>query len=229
MAKSLVSAKRFRCKACGHVFEAPQPDEEPEEILDPVANNNPQASIPNPPSAVAPVARSIVPSAAAGAKIYDVLPDPKPEAIVVHCHDPRFQTAFDQFIQDELKLAPGQYVRLVVGGGAGVLANPLKLPKEFRFMRDRFEYLRERFPAIKRIILINHEGCGYYGTLKDRVLNYVPERLKNHLADLPREDLKLIEGIFAHLLPHLGLKLECYYAKYADLEHTKIVFERLAG
>ena len=92
---------------------------------------------------------------------------------MVYCGDPRFQEAFDGFIANELKLAKGQYIPLVVGGGAGVLAHPEKLPKEFKFMKERLELYSQAFHSIRRVILINHEDCKYYDSLKERVLGFV--------------------------------------------------------
>ncbi len=69
-------------------------------------------------------------------KIYNLI-EAAPEAIVVHCSDPRFQRAFAEFIQNELALRSGSYIPLAISGGVGSLAEPLKLPKEFRFMKER--------------------------------------------------------------------------------------------
>jgi len=75
------------------------------------------------------------------ANVYEAMAQVRPEAVVVYCGDPRLQTAFEPFIEKGLKLPKGQYIPLVVGGGAGVLANPERLPKEFKFMKDRFELI----------------------------------------------------------------------------------------
>jgi len=159
------------------------------------------------------------------AKTYEAVVDPRPEAVVVHCNDPRFQKAFEQFIEKELGLRREEVVALVVGGGAGVLAHPERLPKEFKFMKDRFELIRENFPSIRRVILINHEDCKYYESLKDRVLKVLGAH--KTLAEQSREDMGAVARIFASLLSHLGLAVELYYAKFADAEHTKIVFDRV--
>ena len=58
------------------------------------------------------------------ANVYEALPHVHPEAAVVYCGDPRLQTAFVPFIENELGLAKGQYIPTVVGGGAGALAYP---------------------------------------------------------------------------------------------------------
>jgi hypothetical protein len=160
--------------------------------------------------------------------IYETVQNPKPEAIVVHCSDPRLQNAFEQFIAGELGLAKGKYIPLVVGGGAGVLGHPEQLPKEFKFLKERFELYRNHFPSIRRIILINHEDCKYYESLKSRVLGFMGSNLRISPGHA-REDLDLVSRTFKHLLSHLGLALEIYYAKFADPEHRKVEFERVTG
>jgi hypothetical protein len=156
---------------------------------------------------------------------YVALVNPQPEAIVVYCSDPRLQQAFDEFIAGELGLAKGCFIPLVVAGGAGVLANPERLPKEFRFLKERFELFCSQFSSIKRIVLINHEDCKYYESLGQRVLGLLQGRCA--FADLPREDLKSIANIFVRLLSHLGVGVELYYARFADKDHSRVTFEKV--
>jgi hypothetical protein len=167
-------------------------------------------------------------SAESGKRLYAVISDPKPGAIVIHCSDPRFQAAFEEFLEHELGLAKGGYIPIVVGGGAGVLGHPEQLPKEFKFLKERLEHYREIFPTARRIILINHEGCRYYQHLKSRALAIIGSRLHMPL-DLGRDDLSLVAESFRHFLSHLGYHLEYYYAKFADPEHTHIEIEKVAA
>jgi hypothetical protein len=104
---------------------------------------------------------------------YDIDASAVPQAIVLCCSDPRFQGAFERFLREELHLEKGQYIPLVVGGGAGVLAHPERLPKEFKFVRERLVHYRlSVFPTARRLILINHQGCRYYQGLQERALGY---------------------------------------------------------
>jgi len=144
---------------------------------------------------------------------------------VVYCSDPRFQAAFDQFIANELHLAKGSFIPIVIAGGGGVFARPHELPKEFKFMKERLELAREYFPSIRRVILINHEDCGYYGFLKSKVLGLLGARLAAAIG--PREDLPTVAKVFEHLLSQLGLSVELYYAKFTDESRTKVVFEKI--
>lgn len=160
--------------------------------------------------------------------LYDALRDPKPEAIVVYCSDPRFQTAFDQFIQRELGLAKGKFMPLVIGGGAGVLGHPEQLPKEFKFLKERFELYRDVFPSLRRVVLINHEDCRYYDFLKTKLFGFLGPRF-NISREHAREDLSLVSRAFKRLLAHLGFTVEFYYAKFADAEQSKIVFDKVSA
>ena len=158
--------------------------------------------------------------------VYEAMPDAAPQAIVVYCSTPRFQMAFDQFIEKELGLAKGQFIPLVIAGGAGVLAHPERLPKEFKFMRDRFELFRKNYPSIRRIVLINHEDCAYYRMLTEKI----PAFLRRHADSehhAARDDLGPIAAIFTRLLAHLGVQVELYYARFADADHTQVTFDRV--
>ena len=158
--------------------------------------------------------------------LYEALRDPKPKAIVVHCSDPRLQLAFEKFIEHELGLARGDYIPIVVGGGAGVLAHPEQLPKEFKFLRDRFEFYREVFPTLKRVILINHEDCHYYDSIKEKVFGFLGQQWRG-VAQHSREDLSLVSKAFGHLLSHLGLPMELYFGRFVDAERTRVVFDKV--
>ncbi len=159
-------------------------------------------------------------------RVYAVAQDPKPEAVVIHCSDPRFQAAFEEFIASELCLAKGQFIPIVVGGGAGVLGHPEQLPKEFKFLKDRLEHYRTLFPSVRRIILINHEECRYYESLKTKVLSFLGGRFTMS-PEHARDDLALVSKACQYLLSHLGYKVELYYARFADAGHTRVVFDKV--
>ena len=161
-------------------------------------------------------------------RLYAAPADPQPAAIVLHCSDPRLQAAFEQFITTELGLAKGQYIPIVVGGGAGVLGHPEHLPKEFKFLKERFEHYRRVFPTARRVIVFNHEGCRYYESLKTKTLAFLGPRMAISPAHA-REDLSLVARAFHSLLSHLGYSLELYYARFVDPEHTQVAFEKIAG
>jgi hypothetical protein len=158
--------------------------------------------------------------------VYEAMPHAHPEAVVVYCGDPRLQTAFVPFIENELRLPKGHYIPVVVGGGAGVLAYPQRLPKEFKFMKDRFELIHRAFPSVTRAVLINHEDCIYYRMLAEKIPGFLTDPASK-LRDRPGEDMDLIADVFNRLLFHLDLKPELYYAKFASDDHTKVAFDRV--
>lgn len=156
--------------------------------------------------------------------IYDVI-DAAPEAIVVHCSDPRFQRAFAEFIHQELKLQDGSYIPLVISGGVGSLAEPLKLPKEFRFMKERLRMFLERFESIHRLILINHDDCRHYEWLQSYIGKLFLQRFQN-LTERQQADLKkAAQGILT--LTSLKLDVELYYARFADARKSQVVFDQV--
>jgi len=157
-------------------------------------------------------------------KIYNLI-EAAPEAIVVHCSDPRFQRAFAEFIRDELKLQDGSFIPLVISGGVGSLAEPLKLPKEFRFMKERLRMFLERFESIHRLILINHEDCRHYEWLNNYIGRLFLQRFHN-LAERQQADLKKAARLVVGLTS-LKLDLELYYARFADTRKSKVVFEKV--
>lgn len=154
------------------------------------------------------------------AKSYGAIQNPEPTAIVIYCSDPRFQKAFDEFIEQELGLKKGEFIPLVIAGGAGVLARPEQLPKEFKFIKERIELFISHFSSISRIVLINHEDCAYYKTLKDRVLGFIASHLTHS-----KDDLSIVEKILRRLLQKTNIEL--YYARFQNPERIKIVFEKI--
>ena len=158
--------------------------------------------------------------------VYEAMPKAHAEAVVVYCGDPRFQTAFEAFTEKGLGLHKGQFIPLVVGGGACVLANPERLPKEFKFMKDRFELIHRYFPSVKRAVLINHEDCIYYRMLAEKIPGFLTDDASK-LRHRPGEDMDLIATVFNRLLSHLGLRAELYYAKFASADHSQVAFDHL--
>lgn len=157
-------------------------------------------------------------------KVYDLI-DAAPAAIVVHCSDPRFQRAFAEFIKNELRLEEGKYIPLVVSGGVGSLSEPLKLPKEFRFMRERIRMFLDRFDAIAQIVLINHEDCRHYDWLRNFIGKLFLQRFHD-MAERQQDDLKKVAKVLLGLASS-RIEIKLYYAKFADAGKSKVVFEEV--
>ena len=157
-------------------------------------------------------------------KTYDLI-DAAPEAIVVHCSDPRFQRAFAGFIKNELQLEEGQYIPLVVSGGVGSLSEPFTLPKEFRFMKERLRLFLDRFDSIKLVVLINHEDCRHYDWLRNFIGKLFLQRFHN-MAERQQADLKKVAKTILDLAAR-RIEIKLYYAKFTDASRSKVIFEEV--
>jgi len=73
----------------------------------------------------------------------------------------------------------GQFMPLTIGGGAACWATR-QLPKEFKFLKERFELYREVFPSLRRVVLINHEDCRYYEFLKSKLFGFLGRASLSH-------------------------------------------------
>jgi hypothetical protein len=154
------------------------------------------------------------------------LVDVPPRAIVIHCSDPRFQKAFGDFIGTDLGLGDGEYVPLVISGGVASLSEPLKLPKEFKFMKERIELFLERFDSIKRIILINHEDCRHYDQLRSVLGRLFLQRVQS-MGEKQANDLKTVAKLLLdYAVP--GLQVELYYARLCPGNPRSVQFEKIS-
>ena len=153
-------------------------------------------------------------------KTYAVLSNVTPEAVVVYCSDPRFQSAFMKFIKKELKLPDGRYIPFVVAGGGGPLARP-KRRKEFKFMKSRLDLFVGKFRFIHRIIIIGHQDCAYYTELGKKVLGKV--RRDQHLA---RRDMRNIANVFRKVL-NFQVRIEMFYARFTNKQRTLVTFDQV--
>ncbi len=146
-----------------------------------------------------------------------------PRAIVIHCGDPRFQKAFGDFIRTELQLQDGEFVPLVVSGAVASLSEPLKLPKEFKFMKERLEFLFDRFDTIQRVVLINHEDCQHYEAMRTTLgkvfLQHFPQMSERQVRDL-KVVAKMLLGYASG-----GRQIELYYARITP-DHS-VRFEKI--
>jgi hypothetical protein len=82
-----------------------------------------------------------------------------PEAIVIHCSDPRFRRHFQEFLESHLKVS--SYGLVAVPGGPQFLTLTEYLPKfswvGWRWVKFLFDVARPR-----RVILIAHHDCLWY-------------------------------------------------------------------
>ncbi len=160
----------------------------------------------------------------AGPRTYALVHVP-PRAIVIYCSDPRFQKAYAEFLRTELGLSEGEYLPLINPGGIASLTEPLKLPKEFKFMKDRLEFILENFHSVKQIILINHEDCRHYEQLKSLVGKLFLQRVRS-MGERQTNDLKVVaKMLLDYAVP--GMQIELYYARFAPGDQHSVVFEKI--
>ncbi|UCC44755.1 MAG: hypothetical protein JSU65_02165, partial [Candidatus Zixiibacteriota bacterium] len=85
------------------------------------------------------------------------------QALVIHCGDPRFQTAFRRFITEELGLA--NYTPVVVGGGIHAFGVQSFLPKNFKILWEQIKFFIKE-GGIRNVVIINHDDCAWYKKMK---------------------------------------------------------------
>lgn len=135
-----------------------------------------------------------------------------PQALVIHCGDPRFQEAFRKFVTTELGIA--NYAPLIIGGGVHALGMQSFLPKNFKILWEQIKFFIKQ-QRLTQVIVINHEDCIWY----DKMKGYHPKidkLLKGKLDVLTAA--KVILGDF----PLVEVR-----AFWAGLDGDEIVFTEL--
>lgn len=82
-----------------------------------------------------------------------------PQALVIHCVDSRFQSAFRQFLAEELGIT--RYFPIVIGGGIHAFGLQNLLPKNFKIIWQQIKFVLE-VAKPKQVVIINHEDCLWY-------------------------------------------------------------------
>lgn len=122
-------------------------------------------------------------------------------AAAIYCSDGRVGEHFDDFLQSGLSLP--RYDRVALPGGPACLADHPQAHMQAQGVVEELKFLID-VHALRRIVLIAHEGCAFYTTrleLKDRRLELLQR------ADLVRAaaSVRRVTGIqdvaayFAHL------------------------------
>ncbi|MCE5231411.1 hypothetical protein LLG95_17685 [bacterium] len=132
-------------------------------------------------------------------------------AAAIYCSDGRFGEQMDEFLHRGLQLP--RYDRIALPGGSACLAGHAAACQEKWAMERQLEFLiREH--GLNRIILIAHDGCGFYKHL--RTGGRHPEQQQR--IDL----LKAIERIETW---NTGVAVEAYFARRHG---GRVVFQTLA-
>ena len=130
-------------------------------------------------------------------------------AAALYCSDGRVGDHCDDFLQNGLKLP--RYDRLCLPGGPACVAGHAEAHLEEKGVVDELHFLVE-VHKLKRVILIAHQGCAFYGTR----LSLAEPRLELvQKADLVRA------AAFVQRVTGLQT-IEAYFARLVE---GKIVFE----
>ena len=138
-----------------------------------------------------------------------------PDALVIHCSDPRFQEAFRRFIKDELKIE--HYVPVVIPGSVSSIGIQDLQPKYFKTLYQYLKVLTD-VNKVPRIIIINHEDCRGYQSIKGFIL-----ARRATIPEQQRRDLRAGAELFNDLLP--GSHVELYQSRIT--EDRAITFEKI--
>ena len=83
-------------------------------------------------------------------------------AAAVYCSDGRFGEAMDEFLHEGLALP--HYDRVAIPGGAACLAGHTCAYHQKNALERQLEFLI-RSHGVRRVVLIAHDGCGFYKDL----------------------------------------------------------------
>lgn len=143
------------------------------------------------------------------------LNDSPPEALVIHCSDPRFQAALQKFLQEELRLT--HYMPLVIPGSICAIGLQDLQPKYFKTLYQQLKILTN-FHKVPRTIIINHDDCKGYESIKGFLL-----ARRRTLGEQQRKDLLEAATMLKDFLP--GTHVELYQARIA--ENKQISFDKI--
>ncbi len=134
-----------------------------------------------------------------------------PDALVIHCADPRFQEVFRAFLKNELGIRMPMVIALP--GVTSHFGMQMVFPKNWYAMRSYLKTMTDRHD-VARVVLINHDDCKGYAKIADKLggLVKIPEWQRKHLHGLaefikkeylPRASLELYQ---AHIVGEIGTR-----------------------
>jgi hypothetical protein len=141
-----------------------------------------------------------------------------PDALVIHCADPRFQEAFRAFIREQLGIRMPMIIALP--GVTSHFGMQAALPKNWNAMRSYLRTMTERH-AVGRVVLINHDDCKGYAKIADHFggLARVSDAQRKHLIGLS-------EFVRKEYLPNASFEL--YQAHIVgDADEREVEFEKI--
>ncbi len=135
-----------------------------------------------------------------------------PEALAMYCSDGRFTDAIEELLHS---LGHPRLDTLTMPGGAALLDLGSASFSALEAARSSASFLI-RAHAIKRVVLVAHEGCGYY---RDRHRFETPEQILKQQQDDLRSAAQWLSG------NHPDLSIALYLA---HPEKTKVRFRTVA-
>lgn len=132
-------------------------------------------------------------------------------AAAVYCADGRYGDQMDEFLH--LGLGLPRYDRVAVPGGSACLAEHIQAMRERSALDRQLRFLIESHD-LKRVVLIAHQDCGFYKTVRWKAKTLEQQQF----IDLKQA----AEKVRAYVA---GLEVEAYIAKR---EGGKVRFEAVA-
>lgn len=141
----------------------------------------------------------------------------EPEVLAIHCSDYRIQAGLREFLDEGLGLR-ARYDLLVVPGGPQCLVEFGPLPK-FSWSGRRWCRALVELHALKRLVLVAHQDCGWYRRLQEYLPSPHPPRL------VQEDDLRAAKRAASPW--GAGLAVELFYAGWD--EAGALTVEPVAG
>lgn len=123
-------------------------------------------------------------------------------AAAIYCADGRYNDQTDDFLHNHLGLP--RYDRVVIPGGAGCLAGHALAMRERGALEKQLRFLVESH-ALRRIVLIAHDDCGFYRHLL---------RVRGPLEQSQAKDLLTVAGQIRSW--SADLVVDAYFARKVD-------------
>jgi len=130
----------------------------------------------------------------------------KTEVLAVHCSDHRFQAGIREFLDEGLGLR-ANYDGLAIPGGPQCLVEVDALPK-FAWVSRKWSKMLIQAHALKRLVLIAHQDCGWYQWLEEWQPTHGAVRRKQE------EDLRAASRAALQLVP--ALTVDLFYAGWNE-------------
>ena len=143
--------------------------------------------------------------------------------LVVACSGHATLPYVREFLDRHLKLPDGTYNLLAVPGGAQFVVLSEYLPK-FAWVGQKWLGFAVEKLKVRRIILIAHEGCSWYGD--ERFVPALLHRLGHGdvaMKDHPRSDLKGISATLRASMPMAAV--EAYFIEKSPGGHLSFTLE----